>query len=342
MLKRIIVLIIIALALFSCAKKSTEWNNNDVLQLEWAVPLVGNPLDMDAVDNRLFVTEDQGGLSIINMEDYSRQWITSFVSTSGDTVQLIKVRRISVAGSINKLFINETDGSDEIRIVDISNPDSMRMVDRITGATQDISSMTFKAITDVGSPFEYEGLFTAGRNANYGKYGVHITGLPPYFAITLPIENPATCSGAFLGTQYIYTAVEQRGLMIYSRSDGAQISELDLPGEAQSVKVAGNYAYLPCRQSGLQIVNVTNPAAPVRVSGYDTSGYATNVDVWSNYAVVSSGSGGVYLFDITNPANPILLDNITDCGYVNNVKFYEGKVLVAARDAGLLIYTIEP
>jgi hypothetical protein len=342
MLRRFTVLIIIVLALFSCAKKSTEWNQNNILQLQAAVPLVGNPIDLDTAGSDVYVTEDQGGLSITNLDNYTRRWITSFVSSDGDTIDLIKIRRVSVDSSINRLFINETDGSDEIRIVDISNPDSMLIVDKITGATQDINDMKFQAITDPGSTFTYEGIFAAGRRVNYGKYGVHITGLPPYFAITLPIDTPANCTGVFMTSQYIYASIEQRGLIIYSRSDGALVGEIDLPGEAQKVKVRGDYAYLPCRQAGLQIVDISNPAAPVRVGSFDTTGYATNVDLWENYAIVSSGGSGVYLIDITNPANPLLIDNITSCGYVNNVRFYDGKALVAARDQGLLIYNIVP
>jgi hypothetical protein len=341
MLKRLIVLTIIVIALFSCAKKSTEWNQKNVLQLEWAVPLVGNPLDLDAYESRVYVSEDQGGLSVINLNNFSRQWLTEIVSSDGDTITLVKVRRVSVDGDLKRVFFNETDGSDLIMVVDSTNPDSLVVVDRVTGATQDISSMMFQKINDPGSQFTYEGLFTAGRRANYGKFGTHIAGLPPYFAITMPIENPSTCRGAFMTSQHIYTAIEQRGMMIYNRS-GAIVGSVDLPGEAQKVKVVGNYAYVACRQSGLQIVDVSNPANPVRVGSYDTTGYATNLDVWNNYAIVSSGGGGVYLFDVTNPANPVLLDNITSCGYANNVMFHNGKAMVLGRDRGLLIYNIVP
>jgi hypothetical protein len=338
--KRFIYLIIIVIILAGCAKKSTEWNKNHVLQLAWAIPLVGNPLDLDISGNTAYVAEDQGGLSIIDLSDFSRQWITSFVSVSGDTIPLVKIRKVSSISTLNRLFINETDGSDLIRIINNSNPDSMKIIDNITGATQDIQDMKFQATPEPG--FTFDGYFCAGRDVSYGKYGVHVIGLPPFYAITQTYTSPASANGAFFSGQHIYVAAEQRGLQIFNRSSGAIIGEIDLPGEAQKVKVVGNYAYLPCRQDGLQIVNVLDPSTPYRVGSYDTSGYATNVDVWNNYAAVSSGGGGVYLFDITSPANPVLVDNITDCGYANNVKFYDGKVLVASRDHGLLVYNIVP
>lgn len=342
MQKRILFLLILTLILLSCAQKSTQWQENNVLQLAASVPLVGNPLDLDTAGSTVYITEDQGGFSIINLDNLSRRWITRIRTADGDTTNLVKIRRVSVDASMNRLFVNETEGSDLIMVVDITNLDSLLVIDRITGATQDISHMKFQKINETGSQFTYEGIFTAGRRANYGKNGVHITGFPPYFAITLPIQTSATCRGAFLGTQYIYTAIEQRGIEIYNRANGSLVGAVDLPGEAQKVLVTGGYAYVPCRQSGFQIVDVSNPANPVHVSGFDTVGYATNVDVWNNYAVVSSGGGGIYLFDVTNPTNPVLVDRTTSCGYVNNVRFSGGKVLVASRDYGLLVYNIVP
>jgi len=342
MLKRVSILVIVLVILLSCAKKSTEYTVKHILEQEAAVQIVGNPLDLDIGDNRVYVAEDQGGLSIINLSNYNKQWINSFVSADSDVVSLIKIRKVSVISSLNRLFINETEGSDLIRIIDTTIPDSTKIIDNITGATQDIKDMRFQAITEAGSQFSFEGYFCAGRSVSYGKYGTHITGLPPFFTITRTYNSPASANGAFFTGQHVYVAAEQRGLVIFNRNDGSVLSSLDLPGEAQKVKVVGSYAYVPCRQDGLQIVNISNPAAPFKAGSVDTSGYATNVDVWNNYAVVSSGGGGIYLFDVTNPANPVLKDNITDCGYVNNVRFNNGKVLVASRDKGLLIYNINP
>ncbi len=342
MTKRMIPLLILAVILLGCAKKSSEWKENHVLEAAWVVGLVGNPLDLSVSGDKLYVAEDQGGMSIINLNDYSRQWITSFVSVSGDTLPLIKIRKVSSINNLNRLFINETDGSDLIRIIDTANPDSMKVIDNITGATSDVQDMRFQPITYAGSLFTYEGVFCTGRSISYGKYGEHFPGFPPYWAITSTFITPSSANGAFLDSQNLYVAAEQRGLLIYNRTSESLIGECDLPGEAQKVVVSGNYAYLACRQDGLQIVNVSDPTAPIRIGSFDTSGYATNLDIWNNYVVVSSGGGGIYLFDVTSPANPVLVDQVTDCGYVNNVRFHNGKVLVASRDKGIVIYNLIP
>ncbi len=339
MLRRVIVLLALIVIIFGCARKNTGYKDEHILELERSIPMVGNPLDMDFAGGQLYVAEDQGGISIIDLANYTKKWFTRFNGAYGDTVSLVKIRKIAFVESRNKLFINETDGTDLIQIIDTTNPDTMLVINAITGATQDIQDMRFMAIPNPTNQFTIEGYFSAGRTVKHGRFD-GTTNL--WFGSGLDLFTPQRATGFDFNETYIYVTIEQRGLIIYNRATRAVVGEVDLPGEAQKVKLAGNYAYVACQQEGLQIVDVSNPAVPVRISGIDTSGYATSIDVWNNYAVVSSGGGGIYLYDISNPHNPRQIDNITSCGYTNLAKFYQGKVMVAARDQGILVYRIIP
>ena len=53
---------------------------------------------------------------------------------------------------------------------------------------------------------------------------------------------------------------------------------------AEDVVVAGNFAYVAAGNSGLRIVNVTNPAAPFHTGFCDVPGLAHDVVVSGNYA----------------------------------------------------------
>lgn len=337
MLRRLILLLIIMIVIFGCAKKNTEWKETHSLNLVGTVPLVGNPIDMDAGENTLYVAEDNGGLSIVNLTDMTKKWHTFVYNPPPNTMNLVRVRKLSVLESQNKLFINEVGATDLIRILDISDTDTLLAVADITGGTSAILDMKFNEIINPQDSFTMEGLFCNGNSFKIGKYDGDAN---MWFGITQEITTPAVANGFFATSGLIYIAAQQRGLVIYDRATGAKISEIDLPGEAQKVTVVGNYAYLPCRQAGLQIVDVTNPASPVIRGSFDTTGYATTVDIWGNYALVSSGAGGVYLLDIANPENPLLRDNLTACGYTNLAKFHAGKIIVAARDNGIMIYEI--
>ncbi len=55
---------------------------------------------------------------------------------------------------------------------------------------------------------------------------------------------------------------------------------------------AGAYVYVAEEYAGLEILDVSDPAAPVRVGGYETSGYAGGVAVAGRYVYVADGDGG--------------------------------------------------
>ena len=76
-------------------------------------------------------------------------------------------------------------------------------------------------------------------------------------------------------------------------------------GTAWSVEIKGNYAYVAIESGGLAILDISNPAAPVRVGSYNTSGSACGVAVMGNYAYVADGSAGLQVIDVSNPANPV-------------------------------------
>jgi hypothetical protein len=72
----------------------------------------------------------------------------------------------------------------------------------------------------------------------------------------------------------------------------------------------GKYAYVADDTEGLQIIDVSDSAHPVRVGGYDTPGFASGVAVVGNYAYVSDSALGLnpsslQVIDVSNPANPV-------------------------------------
>jgi hypothetical protein len=63
-------------------------------------------------------------------------------------------------------------------------------------------------------------------------------------------------------------------------------------------------AYVADGERGLQIIDVSNPSAPVRRGGYDTSGNALDVCVSGDLAYVADGYG-LQIIDVSNPAAPV-------------------------------------
>lgn len=97
------------------------------------------------------------------------------------------------------------------------------------------------------------------------------------------------------------------------------IGSYDTPGSANDVYVSGDYAYVADWDSGLQIIDISNPASPVPVGSYDTPGSALDVYVLGNYAYVADGwNSGLLIIDVSDPASPVFVGSYETTGYVTS------------------------
>lgn len=117
---------------------------------------------------------------------------------------------------------------------------------------------------------------------------------------------------------------------------------------ARSVTIAGSMAFVGNYNSfeGLQILDISNPTAPVRVGGYRLDGVGgeePHVTVAGNsaYLALPSGLEGVTVLDISNPANPARVSGITlhPASSATSSAVADGKLYVAGR-AGLIVFDV--
>jgi hypothetical protein len=118
------------------------------------------------------------------------------------------------------------------------------------------------------------------------------------------------------------------------------VSSLEIPGYANNVDVAGNYAFVAAGIAGLQIVDVTNRNIPGIVASIDTFGNANDVRIVGNYAYVADGISGLQIINISNPLNPVLTSNFNTPGEANDVVIVGTLAYVADGLAGLQIIDI--
>ncbi|MDD2228209.1 MAG: hypothetical protein PHY48_02225 [Candidatus Cloacimonetes bacterium] len=333
----ILILIVIVLGLSGCAKRNTAYQEDEWLTLEKQIPLVGDPLDFCFDDSYIYTAQDQGGISSIRRSDYYTKWYTDIKAADGSDYVLTRIPKIEVVGEYHRLFLNETGSTDRIIIMDASNPDSLVWTETAIGGTQGIQDMDFQPTVPSGTEFPITGGYCTSGTFYFTKYKA-VEGLFNQFSITPP--PPFTANGFAMTDTHVFIASQQRGLLAYNRSNQQLVSEFAIPGSALKVKIAGNYAFIASRQGGLNIVNITNPAAPVLIANFSTPNFTTAIDVSGNRIAISSGSGGVYLFDVSNVNQPVLLQRLTSCGYANTVKFMDAKLVIASRDQGLLVYSI--
>ena len=110
-------------------------------------------------------------------------------------------------------------------------------------------------------------------------------------------------------------------------------------GAIYAVFVDGDYAYVADFDSGLRIIDISNPAVAFEAGYYDTPDYALGVYVSGNYAYVADWDSGLRIIDITNPTAPF------EAGYYDTPSFarsvyVSGNYAYVADASGLAIIDI--
>jgi hypothetical protein len=115
------------------------------------------------------------------------------------------------------------------------------------------------------------------------------------------------------------------------------LGSLAIPGYANNVDVNGNFAYVAAGSTGLQVVDVSNPALPLIVGSLDTPGNANDVRVAGNLAYVADGASGLRIISVANPAAPVHVGALDTTGEANDVVVVGNRVFVADGASGLQI-----
>ena len=163
------------------------------------------------------------------------------------------------------------------------------------------------------------------------------------------VTRPYTHTGRTNGVPYYYvvTAVNSLGQGSASSEVSAtplltltRVGSYGTSSYAQGLYVAGSYAYVAETVAGLQIIYISDPAAPVLAGSYDTTGAAFGVSVAGTYAYVADGFSGLQIIDISDPANPTISGTYNTPGYASAVYLAGSYAYVADGSSGLQIINI--
>lgn len=83
-----------------------------------------------------------------------------------------------------------------------------------------------------------------------------------------------------------------------------RLGSVDGFGAVRQIAVQNGFAYVACRESGLWIVDATNPRAPRIRSRFDCCELATGVDVAGDVCFLGQRQNGVEFIDIRDPDRP--------------------------------------
>lgn len=109
----------------------------------------------------------------------------------------------------------------------------------------------------------------------------------------------------------------------------------------RGVDISGSMAYIASSMakgaSSLQIVDISDPSAPVQVGSYETPGVAQDVAVLGTLAFVADREAGLEVIDVSDPANPIGAGFYRTRMFASKVAVSEQLTFMSLQKKGLTI-----
>jgi hypothetical protein len=140
-----------------------------------------------------------------------------------------------------------------------------------------------------------------------------------------------------------FVADGPNGLVIidYHQPRSLQLhGQVDTPGDAWDVAVAGDYAYVGDSGGGLKVIDITDAYNPFIAGSADIAGLARGLAVAGNYVVCAWDNYGVRIFDVTDPTSPSLLATYATPDAAMDVALSGDLAFITARGAGLIVIDI--
>jgi len=254
-------------------------------------------------------------LTVLDVTDPSTLlYVTEYPLVNNDT-QMIKLHN-------TQLFIMDYD---YLRILDVSNPDSI----------SELGSIQISG----GYPYDVK---VAGDKAYVADY---------YHIDILDISDPG--NPQFLGRQsvpglpvridvtgdYAYVACTNANVKVFDCSDAANPHEISAwvgqAPTANSIQINENRAFITTAESGLSILDITDPAGPTLLGKYTTVNKWYNaVGLLNNVAIIADVDT-LHIVDVTVPGSPVPVTDLpVVSGMVNDIHVHEPFVFLASGPKG--------
>jgi hypothetical protein len=106
------------------------------------------------------------------------------------------------------------------------------------------------------------------------------------------------------------------------------------------VALYGDLALVGAAETGLILLDVSDPNSPVELAVYDTPNVANEVEVALNRAYLADGTSGLLIFDIQNPVAPALLGSYDTPDFASGVEVVGNHAFIADTLSGLFIVDV--
>lgn len=244
--------------------------------------------------------------------------------------------KVDVVGNYAYVAVNT--GSNNFRVVNISNPASPSLVGTTTVSGNALDVM-------VSGNYAY--VATSGTELQV----VNIT-VPAAPVVVGQLNLPGNADGLgiyVVGARayLVRSSSSQDELVVINVTNPlspSSLGSIDTGTTTNEIWVSGNYAYMATDGSELITANISNPASIAIVSTLNLGGNqnADTIDGYGSTLALGRTSTGIVRFvDVSNPSSPQALGSVTVGGNVRDVTYdTTGAYLFVASDTGSSEFTV--
>jgi hypothetical protein len=285
----------------------------------------GHANDIFIQGNYAYVADGDRGLLILNIiNPYFPDFEASY-ATPGPAV------KVFVSEDYYAYVTYELSSNRQVHIFDVSAPNNPVLagnLDSLNSDYLDIYAANHYAYIGAGNAgFKIYNMIDPSRPSQMGL----INGFFP--------QNRIWLSGNYIYMTYYNTSggkSRYQAINVSNPSSPTPLNPVDLLNEPiHDLEVFDNYMYACFADSGLRIIEISNPADPAIISGYDTYGQANDIFVYGANAFIADGSNGVVMINVANPNAPYLDGYYNATGGANAVFVGGGYIYVAVGDNGI-------
>jgi hypothetical protein len=300
-----------------------------------------------------YVADGDAGLQILDISNPASPVLAGHLDTSGYAYD------VAVAG--NHAYV--ADGSAGLAVIEVSTPSAPALVG--THATQGealglkvVGNQAYVAnsgggflivnVQDPGAPVEKGRVDTGGYPNDVAVSGTNAY-VTDYFELqVIDINNPSAPAllGRLDNTRGLPNAIAVLGRLglvadmpdnstpgeglvlvdLTNRWAPARLATYETAGRfTVGVAAAGTTAYALDKKTGLEMIDISNPALPYKTGACDTPGNPWRLVVSSNYAYVADGEYGLQIIQVAEIPPRITLQPIGQEAYTgSNITFTAG------------------
>jgi hypothetical protein len=272
-----------------------------------------------------YIADGSRGLLIL---DIASPYFPSFVASYNTPGPAY---RVFVSEDYYCYVIYELSGNRLVNIYDIATPNNPSLAGNLDSTSADyldIYAANHYAYVGAGSNgFKIYNMVDPTRPSLMGV----INGFFP--------QNRIWLSGNYIYMTYYNTSGGKSRYQPINVSNPASpllLTPVDLFNEpVHDFEVFNNYLYACFADSGLRILEVSNPTDPSLISGYDTYGQANDIFFYGANAFIADGSNGTMMINIANPNTPYLDGYYNASGSAQSVFVTGGYIFVACGSNGI-------